>query len=165
MRADAWLYRSVVPLTAAALVTLACAPVGRSPTPTRDTTLAVRVTPAPELDGEAISSSLLASGLPVTDMRVYDAQSDPDKLLGRPNQYSARVAWRDRRVGADATIEVFPTAASFQARKALIEARNSQDGSVVEYLYERTERRVLLRLPRVLAPEQAAQYEQWLSTI
>jgi hypothetical protein len=127
--------------------------------------IAVRVTPAPELDGNAIAAALSASGLPIADVRVFTAETDPEKALGRPNQYNHKVSWRDTRVGGEATVELFPTLASLEARKRLAEARNSREGNLAEYIYERTGRRALMRLPRTLAAEQAQEYAEWFERL
>jgi len=127
--------------------------------------IAVRVTPAPELDGDVVAAALLASGLPIVDVRVFTAETDPEKALGRPNQYNHKVSWRDTRADGDASIEVFPTLASLEARKRLADARNSREGNLSEYLYARTGRRALMRLPRALAPEHAREYEDWFERL
>jgi hypothetical protein len=167
MARPANLRRRLAPLAGAGLLLASCLPAA-APTPTiksEPPRVAVRVTPAPELEGAVIAAALQASGLPIADVRVFTADTDPDKTLGRPNQYNHKVSWRDTRGGADATVELFPTLASLEARKRLIESRNSRDGNFVEYIYERTGRRALMRLPRTLSLEQAREYEEWFDRL
>src|SRR5687768_6551864 len=79
----------------------------------------------PPLTGETVAASLRGSGLPVTGVRVLTADTDPNKLLGRPGEYTAKVSWQDGRAPGeanDATIEVFATADDLKRRKAYTEA-------------------------------------------
>lgn len=122
--------------------------------------------PAP-LTGDQLSASLASSGLPVTNVRVFTADTDPNKLLGRPQQYIAKVNWDDQRLSTpdDATIEVFPDAASLDARQKYTQAISDTGGAFAQYIERNDGRHVLLRLPHELTPDQAATYEAWLAAL
>jgi hypothetical protein len=71
-----------------------------APTPTRP--LAVTPMPVPAavlapLDNDAIQQALGASGFPIGEVRTFTAETDPNSLLGRPNQYTVKVSWKDAR--------------------------------------------------------------------
>ncbi|HEY7092736.1 MAG TPA: hypothetical protein VH393_06135, partial [Ktedonobacterales bacterium] len=44
-----------------------------------------------------IVAALKTKGLPITDSFTYDGNTDLNKLLGRPNQYTGKVNFRDSR--------------------------------------------------------------------
>jgi hypothetical protein len=173
MRADARLHRlhrgNVSQLAGlvvvAILAIVSCTPVARPvapPSPPPPT--ASRAAAAAALDGDVVATSLRASGLPALDIRVFNAETDPERLLGRPGQYSDKVAWRDAR-GDEATLELFPNLASLQARKVLIDSRNMRDGIQLQYIYDRPSRHALLRLSRALTSDQARAYEDWFNKL
>lgn len=118
----------------------------------------------PPLDVE-VAGSLQAS-LPVEQVRIFDAQTDPNRLLGRPGQYVGKVSWRDTRApDSDATIELFADEPSLLARQRYVEAIVSSGGIFGQYVYANGPRLALLRLPFALTPDQAAEYAAWLATI
>lgn len=53
--------------------------------------------PNPTLTAEEIIKSLKAAKLPIEKEIVFTAESDPNKLLGRPNQYIGKASWNDKR--------------------------------------------------------------------
>src|SRR4051794_11796142 len=76
---------------------------------------------------DAALTALKTAGPPPRETPVYTAATDPNKLLGRPNQYVARVAWHDTRLPAPADpaaigtsdgggLELFTTADDAAAR-------------------------------------------------
>jgi hypothetical protein len=81
------------------------------------------------LDNEAVQQALGASGFPIGEVRTLTAETDPDNLLGRPNQYTVKVSWKDARAPFDdSTMEVFPDDASLKARKDYSEAISRSGG-------------------------------------
>ena len=135
---------------------LACSPAPPLPTQT--------AAPAP-LDGAAIRRALEASGQPVSNVRIFTAETDPNRLLGRPDQYTAKVDWTDQRASGVGTIEVFPNAASLQARQQYAEQVSKTDGALAQHIVANPGRLALMRLPHDLTPEQAAAYEAWFGTL
>lgn len=121
----------------------------------------------PPLTGDSLAASLQASGLPVTSVRVFNVDTDPEKLMGRPGQYTARASWFDQRVAIQdgltvATVEAFPDMASMDARAKSVAAVSGAFSAFAEYQFRNDSRRVLLRLPHDLTPDQAATYKAWL---
>ena len=129
-------------------------------------TPAPRATPTPAvLSAEAIRQSLQASGLPVTQVVIHTTESDPNKLLGRPGQYTVKLTWTDSRAPEEegrCTIEVFPDDTAMRARATYTATIAATGGIFARYQYLKAERRALLRLPSDLTPAQAAEYEAWL---
>ena len=63
-----------------------------SPTTTADLPAQVPMT------ADAFLAALTAAGLPVGPTVTYTEETDPNDNLGRPGQYTAKVAWVDSRV-------------------------------------------------------------------
>lgn len=152
------------PLVLVGLVAMLVACGGAAPTPTPVPT----ATPVPITAG-AVVERLKTAGLPIGEIVAYTAESDPNKLLGRPNQYTGKANFHDTRLPATpdmstsggGSVEIFATEADTQARKTYVEGLGKQMPALVEYDY--LAGRVLLRLSRALSPEQARQYEQALA--
>jgi hypothetical protein len=54
-----------------------------------------------------VVTALKRAGLPIGAVRYYTARSDPNKLLGRPFQYTGKATFHDRRISrAGDTFEV-----------------------------------------------------------
>ena len=131
------------------------------------------VTTPGTVDAAAVLEGFKAKGLPITSAIVHSAESDSNKLLGRPNGYESKVSFRDGRVPARSTgsidtdtggtIEVYPDAAGAQRRGAEIVALVKDSPLPVEYVYTRG--RVVLRLSRELTPNQAEQYRAVLAEL
>jgi hypothetical protein len=117
-----------------------------------------------------VAAKLSAAGLPVTGLIVYNASTDPNSLLGRPGEYTSKVAWVDTgipssdRNPSDAGgiengggIEVFPTASEARTRAAYLYTIDHADPALgVEYDYLAAG--VLLRLSQYLIPAEAAKW-------
>lgn len=126
-----------------------------SPSPTRS-----------PLNEAAVKAALESSGFGVTSIVVFTAETDPNKFLGRPGQYIGKVSWKDPRAPReDATIEVFPDAASLQARFVYIDAIMKSSPMFLQWMFRNETRLALLRLPKDLTPDQAKEYENWLSKL
>jgi len=124
----------------------------------------------PPLTGDQVAASLAPAGLPVANVRVFTADTDPNQLLGRPQQYTAKVSWFDQRVSTqdgltEANVEVFPDTASLGARDKYTRAISGAVGGLAQYVDRNDARRVLLRLPHDLTPDQAAEYQTWLKAL
>jgi hypothetical protein len=116
----------------------------------------------------ALAGRLKAAGLPVQQLIVYTATTDPNHLLGRQGGYSSKVEWSDPRAikaaagagsgGVDngGSIEFYPTVAGAQARytyiRAISRALPFADG------YDYLSGTAVLRLSRYLTPAQASAY-------
>jgi hypothetical protein len=122
---------------------------------------------------EAIVAALKGSGLPITGMEAYTADTDPNALLGRPGQYTGKANFtvdgipENRRrtdrpfdIVNGGAVEVFGKAADLDARRKYLDAFQSISP---EYLY--SQGTVLLRLSHALTPDQAATYETALADV
>src|SRR6266542_488796 len=120
----------------------------------------------PALSSAAVAASLSASRLPVSDVRVFTAADDPNKLLGRPNQYIGKVSWKDlREPDDDATIEVFPDTATLKARTTYTETISKSAGMFAQYIVPNEQRLALMRLPHRLTPDDAEAYKAWFAAL
>jgi hypothetical protein len=131
--------------------------------------------PAPktaEEVGKALAGKVASSKVTV----VYTAASDPNKLLGRPNGYLSKIAFSDSRVspsdveGTDSdaverggSVEVYADADGAKKRSDYIQAIAKGLPAAGEYDY--LSGAVLVRVSRVLTPDQARDYETALKTI
>jgi len=117
---------------------------------------------------EEISTALKAKGLPIGTVIVYTAETDTNKLLGRPNQYVSKVKFTDTSLKqSDAnsledgagSVEFFTNAGDVKARKDYIDNIGKKMGPLfIEYSYINGD--ALLRINKVFTPDQAAQYEK-----
>lgn len=125
--------------------------------------------PASIVTSEEVAAALRGSGLPIADLTTYTAESDPNALLGRPGQYVAKVNWRDTRIPAEADtarLEVFADAKAQAAWYAHNDALlRSGVPQLAGYIYRNDRMLAVLRLPRELTPDQAAEYKQWLEAV
>ena len=105
--------------------------------------------------------------LPVGESVAYTAKTDPNDLLGRPNQYTSKVNFKDTRLKPDSladdldvqeggSIEVFENKSDAIRRKEYVEGIGKGFSPFSEYTYR--EGTVLLRLSHRLLPKQAAEY-------
>lgn len=122
---------------------------------------------------DEIIQFFLASGIPVGMVEVYTAESDPNGLLGRPLQYTAKANFRDTRLvpvwpnevdfGDGGTVEVFANAEDAQARHDYVMGVMRETPILTHYLY--LQDNVLVRVSGTFTPDQAAVYEQALGTL
>jgi hypothetical protein len=71
--------------------------VAGTSTPSTTTGAASTQSEKPETP-EQIIAALKSAGLPIGAVRSYTASTDPNKLLGRPGQYTGKANFRDRRL-------------------------------------------------------------------
>lgn len=124
-------------------------------------------------DAAGIAARLKAAGLPIGTVTVYTAATDPNHLLGRPGGYTSKVAFVDTRTSAtgakDSTpgsidlggsVEVFADSADAKARFDYGQKVEKAMPMLTEYDY--LSGPVLLRVSKVLTPDQAAAYKKAL---
>jgi hypothetical protein len=122
-----------------------------------------------------LTARMKAAGLPIRDLIVYNAATDPNHLLGRQGGYTSKVAWVDpAAVAAGAGspsgdpggtqfgggIEVFPSAADAEARLAYLKAFRPPFGDGYDYRVGSA----ILRLSNYLTPAQAAKFRTVFDT-
>jgi hypothetical protein len=128
---------------------------------------------APQSASEVLQE-LKDKDMPIGQNVAYTAKNDPNDLLGRPNQYSSKVNFKDTRLKPDSladdlnvqeggSIEVFKNQDDAITRKQYIESIGKGFAPFSEYTYR--EGTVLLRLSHQLTPKQAAEYENALKGI
>jgi hypothetical protein len=113
----------------------------------------------------------IAAQVPTTSLvKVYTEDDDPNKLLGRPNGYTSKIAFADSRISKTDTegtqkdaierggsIEVFPDADLAKGRADYIQGVLKNSGLGAEYDYLRGP--VLVRVTGNLSPSKARDYE------
>ncbi|WP_405061950.1 hypothetical protein OG474_09915 [Kribbella sp. NBC_01505] len=127
-----------------------------APVPVKATTPA-----APKAKDAATLASELGQGKP----RVWTAEDDPNKLLGRPGGYTSAASVRDKRVecsepknagvSCGASVEVFASAEDVAARAKYVAAATKAVSSLE---YDTVVGTALLRVTGDLTPAQAAEY-------
>ncbi len=117
---------------------------------------------------------LKQASMPIDAWTVYTAETDTNHLLGRPNQYVAKMSWHDTRVQAplhpDALtvddgggVEIFADEQDLQTRTTYIENLAKQP-LFAEYDYP-VGQFTLLRVGKTLTPDQAAAYKTALAPL
>lgn len=98
----------------------------------------------------------------VGNVVIYTAETDPNTLLGRPNQYIGKLNFTDTRfkdipVENGGTIEIFANQNDLEARANYVESVTKSMPMMVVYQFKHEN--LLMRLPRELTPEQVKEYE------
>lgn len=131
--------------------------------------------PATDKDAAAVIAALAAEDLPIKLTVTYTEQTDPNRLLGRPNGYTSKAAFVDGRVdaskmagkegdvGLGGGVEVFEDADAAQARADYIQNIGKAGPMFAEYSY--TAGNVLVRVSKELPPTDAKAYEAALNKI
>lgn len=113
-------------------------------------------------------ASLLASGLPVEDVRVSAADEPNGRLLGLTGRH-VLLSWVDRREPSlDARLTVWADddwlASRLQGQAQLEVLQRHDRGEFGPTFLANPAQRVTIDLP-LLAPEQAAEYEAWVQAL
>lgn len=115
---------------------------------------------------ESVLSGLQARGIPIGEYVVYTAETDPNQLLGRAGQYTAKANFRDATLQPEfadidlndgGTVEIFATVEDAEARRAYVEQQLSTLPLPPQYVY--LEGTILVRLSHRILPDQAQLYE------
>ena len=112
---------------------------------------------APTID--AVLKAFKEKALPIEAVEIYTAETDPNKLLGRPNQYTGKANFVDSRhkdAGDSNAIEVFETAEAAKSRHDYVEQVTKDIPMLVQYLI--LSDRVLVRLDKALTPTEVDAY-------
>lgn len=122
---------------------------------------------------EEVIAAFKDAGLPLGEVIIQTAETDPNERLGRPGEYIGSAQFEDSRVKQlepmpeietdepdlplGGTIEVFDNDKDLQSRKQYIEQVYEMMPSAKQYMY--VNKLVLLRLEYELTPNQAKEYE------
>ena len=95
------------------------------------------------------------------DVVIYTEDTDPNKLLGRPHQYTGKLNFSDTRYketkASDfATIEIFQNEQDLEDRYNYVETVTK---STPFLMYQFKHKNLLLRIPHEMAPSQTKEYE------
>jgi hypothetical protein len=105
--------------------------------------------------------------LPFTEVVVYDEETDPNHLLGRPNQYIEKMNFSDSRITSPGrkfcSVEIFHSAAEAEDRKSYIDLIGK--GASVFAEYSVVHKNVLLRIDKELTPEQFEDYKRAIQSL
>lgn len=124
---------------------------------------------AKRVTAEAVIDAFIDADIDLLDWTIYDAETDPNRLLGRPGQYIDKATFWDQRIGDPergqeaGTVEVFRSEKDLLLRMRYIERIGESMPIMVQYQYRH--RLVLLRLNKRFSPKVAAEYEAVLRSI
>lgn len=164
-------------LIAACLPIVACSTneaVGKSTTASAaapDTTTTSASASVPAVLDATSAFNEIAKAVPTGKLTLtVTAENDENHLLGRPGQYTSKIAFADSRIKGDdaamyetgdielgGSIEVFPDAAGAKTRAAYIQKVTKGMPALAEYDYPVGT--ILVRVSRYLTPAQASEYE------
>lgn len=109
-------------------------------------------------------NKLKDAGLTIGEVIDYTAETDPNELLGRPNQYTSKSNFADTNLEqsenddpAGGSVEVFESKKDAENRKTYIDDIGKNSPMFAEYSYINGS--ALLRLNKSLTPDQAKKYE------
>lgn len=117
----------------------------------------------PALDAKAVLDKLTAAKLGLTNQNVQDEDTDPNKLLGRPNGYTSRASADLPGGDKDGTkydvsrglaVEVYPDAAGAEARSKYIQGL-LKNAPILGVEYHYLSGSVLVRVAGDVKPSQA----------
>ena len=143
--------------------TLMLSPVASLPTVDNTITVEAATKKITSMTSKEIASKLKSAGFPVKNIITYTSKTDPNGLLGRPNQYTSKTSFADNRLEQNpnddpngGTIEVFKTKADATKRKKYIESVTEGLSFLQSYIYQYDN--VLIRLSYDLTPSQVKVY-------
>lgn len=125
-------------------------------------------------DATSIVNLLKATGLPISKMVAYTASDDPNKMLGRPGQYTSKVNFvittaknppqpNDIEVSNGGSIEVFANVDDAKTRYTYLAAFAKSVPMLNEYDFRDGD--VVMRISNNLTPTQEKKYENSLTKI
>ena len=131
---------------------------------------AYSVTHKHNMTAEQIATKMQEAGLPIDNVIVYNENTDRNKLLGRPNQYTSKINFADSRLEQTdpenpngGPIEVFNNSSDLGKRKKHNEMVMEQYPVFTEYLFVRDN--YIIRLSYDLTKDQAEEYKKIFMSI
>lgn len=150
-----------------------------SPTPSQSSasvpeatsSAAAETSEAKKLNAKNVADQLKTKGLPIENVIEYTEETDVNSLLGRPNQYTSKVNFADKRAKqtdsknpVGGSIEAFDNQTDARTRYDYVNAIVQKGGSMfAQYLY--LNGTVLLRIDGSLTPSQAKEYQKAFAEI
>lgn len=120
--------------------------------------------PKEPLTSDEIVAAFKEAGLPIGKVIVYDANNDPNTLLGRPGQYIAKFNFADTRLEQPegdvlgGSIESFENETDLKNRVDYVKSITESTPMFAEYQY--TNGLMFLRIDKAITPDQAAEYDE-----
>jgi hypothetical protein len=120
------------------------------------------------LTEEEVLDRFVIFELPVGETIIYDEETCPNDLLGRPGQYIGKADWEDTRVDqygdtlTGGTIEVFEDEATLVKRKEYLEPF-LEEAMFLQYMF--IHKNVIVRVEKELTPSQAEEYKDALESL
>lgn len=133
-------------------------------TPTAEPTAAPTPTVVAPVDAEAATEAMRAANPEITAVTVYDENTDPNDLIGRPGQYTSAARITDGRaaggdgIDAGAVVEVFATPEDAQARSTYIQEMLTELGPAFGTEWHHLQGTHLLRVSGSLVPSVNDEY-------
>lgn len=164
--------RTIVALTAAALLALTGCSSSDSDTAASGSSSSAAKKPA-SMDAEQVVKALTGSVASAKPATVYTAESDPNKLLGRPGGYVSKADLTDDRakpkleedaVQQGGSVEIFEDPSEAEDRAKYI-ADTLKAAKIFGTEYHYVNGGILLRVSGALTPDQAAEYEAALKKL
>lgn len=138
-----------------------------APAPAPETTQAATETRSAEEVFDDLAKTIDSAKL----VKTYTEDDDPNKLLGRPNGYTSKVAFSDSRIAkkdlefteSDAierggSVEVYPDAEGAKQRADYIQAIGKSSSALANE-YDYLKGPVLVRVTGILPPSKAKDYQ------
>ena len=113
------------------------------------------------ITAEEFVSALEDAGFPILDVEIYDENTDPNAVLGRPGEYIGKFNFTHEPKPETyqlLTIEIFEKEADAKKRSAYVEETIEDLGFMGEYIY--LDSVYLLRIPYDLTAEEAELYNK-----
>ncbi len=120
------------------------------------------------LTAEEVIDRFVLFEIPVGETIIYDEETCPNDLLGRPGQYIGKADWEDTRVDqygdslTGGTIEVFEDEATLIKRKEYLEPF-LEEAMFLQYMF--IHKNVIIRVDKELTPSQADEYKDALESL
>jgi hypothetical protein len=120
------------------------------------------------LTAEEVIDRFVVFELPVGETIIYDEETCPNDLLGRPGQYVGKADWEDTRVEqygdflTGGTIEIFEDDATLVKRKEYLEPF-LEEAVFLQYMF--IHKNVIVRVDKELTPSQADEYKDALESL
>lgn len=95
----------------------------------------------------------------MTNISAITSENDPNKFLGRPNEYTEKITWTDSRSkdsNVDCSVELFKNKEDATNRKNYIQNIIKSMPMLTQYVEQKNN--VLIRIDGVLTPDQANEY-------
>lgn len=119
------------------------------------------------MSGKQIINTLIKNGFPICDYNIYTTnKTDPNHLIGKPNQYKCKIDFWDRDylddyIDYSGTIEIFKNSADASKRAKYIKSIYNTIPSFAMRMYQYSN--ILVRVDYSISPKRAKYYKNAFS--